>query len=283
MPNGFVWVKVLALIQHPATWIYAAGSLLLVKAMMDRHRRDMVLPVLDRPEHSGDRPLLFWPRVFLKYPEIHLLAVAACVPFGFRIASQTPLTVYDLIAVAVVAVAWSPIEWGLHVFVLHSKSRFFSAESHVRHHLNPYSLRSGINPAPVAAIFALIAPLLYPFPVIQSGYTFAIVLILHYEWIHFLSHTPYHAKTKWVRRLLQNHRLHHWKHEGYWHCITALYADKLLKTSPKPIDVQMSAVARQVQDRRRSPDAKESSADLTSLPEAPLSLFPKAGQRRRAA
>lgn len=282
MPNGFIWVKLLAVAQHPATWVYAVCSLILVKAMMDRHRRDMILPVLNRPEYSGDRSLWFWLRVFLSYPEIHLLGLAACLPVFFRLISGTPFSVIDLVAIAIVAVAWSPIEWAIHVFILHSESRFFSAESHVRHHLNPHSLRSGINPAPVAAIYALAAPLLYPFPAAQTGYAFALVLLLHYEWIHFLSHTPYHAKTKWVRRLLHNHRLHHWKHEGYWHCITALYADKLLRTSPKPIDVEMSSVARQVQVRRGA-ETQSPATDITSLPQAPISLLPKSRRRRRAA
>jgi hypothetical protein len=51
-------------------------------------------------------------------------------------------------------------------------------------------------------------------------------------------------KTRWYRSIWRNHRLHHFKHEGYWMGITSRTGDRVLGTDPDPRSVPKSPTAR---------------------------------------
>ncbi len=67
---------------------------------------------------------------------------------------------------------------------------------------------------------------------------------LLYEWTHFLTHTRYVPRGRLYRRIWKHHRLHHFKHEGYWFAFTVPWIDGWLGTGPDPQDVERSAHAR---------------------------------------
>jgi hypothetical protein len=51
-------------------------------------------------------------------------------------------------------------------------------------------------------------------------------------------------KTRWYRTIWRNHRLHHFKHEGYWMGVSSNLGDRLLGTNPDQRTVAKSATAR---------------------------------------
>ena len=67
---------------------------------------------------------------------------------------------------------------------------------------------------------------------------------LLYEWTHFLTHTRYVPRGRLYRRIWKHHRLHHFKHEGYWFAFTVPWIDGWLGTGPPPDAVQRSPHAR---------------------------------------
>ena len=68
--------------------------------------------------------------------------------------------------------------------------------------------------------------------------------LLRYQWSHFLIHTPYLPRTSWYRRIWRNHRLHHFKHEGYWLGVSSNLGDRALGTNPDQRTVPKSPTAR---------------------------------------
>jgi sterol desaturase/sphingolipid hydroxylase (fatty acid hydroxylase superfamily) len=50
--------------------------------------------------------------------------------------------------------------------------------------------------------------------------------------VHFLCHTRYWPKSARYRRLVRNHRLHHFKNEHYWFGVSSDAADRVLGTNP---------------------------------------------------
>ena len=78
---------------------------------------------------------------------------------------------------------------------------------------------------------------------------FAYLGLFRYEWSHFLIHTPYVPRTRWYRAIWRNHRLHHFKHEGYWMGVSSNLGDRVLGTNPDQRTVQRSATARTLHAR----------------------------------
>jgi len=72
-------------------------------------------------------------------------------------------------------------------------------------------------------------------PVWLSAVIVSYLGLFRYEWSHFLIHTPYVPKTRWYRSIWRNHRLHHYKHEGYWLGITSKLGDRVLLVESRPM------------------------------------------------
>lgn len=163
----------------------------------------------------------------------------------------------DLVPVAGIALLWPLNEWLIHVFVLHYKPvriggrtlDFAVARKHRAHHRDPRNLeilfiplRSFVYTMPLLWLAAFaIAPT--PQLALTAVATY-LALALHYEWIHFLAHTAYRPRTAHYRRVLQHHRLHHFRSEKYWYGVSMLGADRPLGTQPDPADVEVSPTCR---------------------------------------
>ena len=72
----------------------------------------------------------------------------------------------------------------------------------------------------------------------------AYVLILLYEWTHFLIHTSHRPRSRYYRSIWRNHRLHHFKNEHYWHGITNTLSDRVLGTHRDARAVERSRTVR---------------------------------------
>jgi len=162
----------------------------------------------------------------------------------------------DLVIPAVVVAVWPFVEWLIHVFILHArptgptKVLFNSrtAVKHRAHHRQPFHLPILFFPAHtfVFLVPALVAAFFLTLPAPQAATAFAscMVMLLRYEWVHFLTHTRYVPKGRWYRSLWRNHRLHHCKNEHYWMGVSTTLGDKVLGTSPAPNGVPTSPTCR---------------------------------------
>ena len=172
----------------------------------------------------------------------------------------------DLIPVAALLAAQPFVEWVIHKYLLHlppirlfgRRVELYGSIQHRNHHHDPSDLaRVLLKPIEVLSFLIQIAivmtlitlaaawPLGWPVaPLALTAITFSYLGLLRYEWSHFLIHTPYVPKTRWYRAIWRNHRLHHFKHEGYWMGVSSNLGDRLLRTNPDQRTIQKSPTAR---------------------------------------
>ncbi len=169
--------------------------------------------------------------------------------------------------VPVAVIAMQPfVEWVIHRYLLHlppfklfgRRLELYGSIQHRIHHRDPADLdRVLLKPMEVVSFTAQIpvvaAGIVWVFVALSGGHFLplwltAVVLsylgLFRYEWSHFLIHTPYVPKTRWYRAIWRNHRLHHYKHEGYWLGITSKLGDRVLGTDPDQRTVPKSPTAR---------------------------------------
>ncbi len=167
-------------------------------------------------------------------------------------------TGWDL-ALASLQVAMQPLtEWVIHVFVLHQKPRRVGpltldtklARDHRAHHTDPHEprwwfipVRSGIL---VFGVLALVSHLVLPQGLAATFILMCVLIGLVYEWTHYLCHTSYKPRSRYLKFLVRHHRLHHFKNEHYWMGVTVVGGDRLLGTLKSPRDVETSPSCRDV-------------------------------------
>ncbi|MEA2216056.1 MAG: hypothetical protein QOK19_1617 [Solirubrobacteraceae bacterium] len=172
----------------------------------------------------------------------------------------------DLLPPLVLLAAQPFVEWVIHKYLLHlppikllgRRIELYGSIQHRNHHLSPSALeRVLLKPIEVTSFVIQIAivvalltlaidpPIGWPvLPQALTAVTFAYLGLFRYEWSHFLIHTPYVPRSGWYRTVWRNHRLHHFKHEGYWMGVSSNLGDRLLGTNPDQRAVTKSATAR---------------------------------------
>ncbi len=164
----------------------------------------------------------------------------------------------DLAVLGFTAVAAGIIEWVLHIGLLHASDEAWTTRTlgtgvgHKKHHIDPpdmqWLLLGPVDAAVFAVLIALgsaawtipaaaIANALFGWSIgfvatFATGLLCAYLAFAHYEWTHLLVHTRYRPKTRYYKRLARNHRLHHFRNEGYWLGITSNLGDRVMRTYP---------------------------------------------------
>lgn len=182
----------------------------------------------------------------------------------------------DFGAVAGMLIIYPFGEWAIHVYLLHMKpfrirgKRVLpvAARAHRAHHKTPNDLDQlllywwqvaallvlAVPPVlAVAGLLALLTTGAVPWPALASGLVTGYVLVLAYEWTHFLIHTAYRPRSSVYRQVWRNHRLHHFKNEHYWHGVTQNLSDRVLGTNPT------SGMSGGRRPRARSPPGRQPS------------------------
>ncbi|MHB1467586.1 MAG: sterol desaturase family protein [Solirubrobacteraceae bacterium] len=158
------------------------------------------------------------------------------------------------------------VEWAIHKHLLHlppiellgRRLELYGSIQHRNHHRDPSDLqRVLLKPVEVVSFtiqIAILVPLIAwglstlagfdATPLCLTALVFAYAGLLRYEWSHFLIHTPYVPRSGWYRRIWRNHRLHHFKHEGYWLGVSSNLGDRVLRTNPDQRSVPRSPTAR---------------------------------------
>jgi sterol desaturase/sphingolipid hydroxylase (fatty acid hydroxylase superfamily) len=218
-----------------------------------------------RPQASGPPTLRGCARAFATLAPVRLMAAAVALAVALRLL-QGDWSWRDA-AVPLIMLAAQPLaEWLTHRYVLHpepiaiGRRRFDlpTAREHRAHHLDPANLPGALLPVDaMLMVLPLIAAmtwgLSYLFQAVLGGDRMALfaialvcgyLLLVAYEWTHFLIHTPYRPRSRWYRSIWRSHRLHHYKNEHYWFGITSNVSDRLLGTFPDQSEVPRSPTAR---------------------------------------
>ena len=196
-------------------------------------------------------------RMFVSYGSPALLALVATGCIVARIVLGD-LGLIDAVVVAGLLAFYPFQEWLIHVFILHQPARkIFGrtfqlnlAKKHKAHHEEPWELRWVMIPwrthlvslAVVLGTLACVTAAARPY--VLTGFASLWCLGLTYEWVHFVSHVPYKARSRWLRELVRLHRLHHFKSEENWHGVATHLADRVLGTYPDPASTPTSATCR---------------------------------------
>jgi len=218
------------------------------------------------PRRRADRLTLgdCW-RHFIRQRSAPLLGAAVVGALALRLALGH-FDWRDLVVVGGLLALMPPIEWLIHVYLLHARPlalfgrRFelVAAREHRAHHRHPADLRYVLIPRYAVVIFLVQIALtvwLVSFAIHAvlggdrlahgaTGLLGAYVLLGAYEWSHFLIHTPYRPRGLYYRAIWRGHRLHHFKNEHYWFGVTSTVADHLLRTAPDQSLVGKSGTAR---------------------------------------
>jgi len=198
-------------------------------------------------------------RLFITYPGPWIIAVTGLLAWSakFYVGGWSWV---DLAVGAGVLLFWPIQEWLIHVFILHFKPITIAghtldlhvAQKHRAHHADPHRmdltfipLRTLLSTILIAlptlvVLWSLVLPLSIGLTAVAVFATFGLV----YEWVHFLVHTSYKAKTRWYRALWQHHKWHHFKNENYWFGVSRIEGDTLLGTAPSPAEVETSGTCK---------------------------------------
>jgi sterol desaturase/sphingolipid hydroxylase (fatty acid hydroxylase superfamily) len=204
-------------------------------------------------------------RSFIRRSSPRLLGLAILGALGLRVLLGDP-SWRDAVWVAGLIAVTPPIEWLIHVYILHAKplrlGRFrldlMAAQEHRAHHREPSILNGVLIPAYAIFIFVpMIAVTIWvmSFPIAlilggdrlaqaSTGLVVAYAILASYEWSHYLIHTPYRPRSRYYRSIWRGHRLHHYKNEHYWFGVTSPVGDRLLRTAPDQSSVSRSSTAR---------------------------------------
>lgn len=77
-----------------------------------------------------------------------------------------------------------------------------------------------------------------------------IIMLLVYEWKHYIAHRPIRPLTPYGRWLKKQHILHHYKNENYWFGVSNPVYDFLFKTYKEGKDVETSETARNLEGEK---------------------------------
>jgi hypothetical protein len=197
-----------------------------------------------------------WARVFAGYPGPRIILAGLVVVTTARVALWR-WHWWDLLIVGAFVAAQPFTEWLIHVFVLHFRPRAvagrtidpYISRKHRLHHLDPRDVPLVFIPLPtlLGMLVGGGVVLGLAFRSAERSLTagvIALLLVLVYEWTHFLIHSPYRPRSAFYRYVWRAHRLHHFKNENYWFGVTVHLADHVLRTFPEKSDVPTSSTCR---------------------------------------
>jgi len=213
---------------------------------------DTTMPTAeDTVEHNPMRPPADSPRSFIAavrefWSHLSPLVLLATVLSLAALRWQAgPAGWRDLLLALGVWALFPFNEWLIHRFVLHFRPRrvlgvqvdFYLPKTHRRHHAEPWNLAWVFVPRHV---YALILPPM-ALAVWLSGswraellsvFLTYMLLGLHYEWAHYLTHVTWCPPLAYYQRRVLEHRWHHFRNENYWWGVSMGLGDRVFGTAP---------------------------------------------------
>lgn len=209
-----------------------------------------------RAERAPTRTLGEALRVFLTSPSPALITVLITLTVTLRVGAGA-FVWWEWVLPLCVCVFWPLQEWGAHRWILHVRPRRvagiwfdpYFARRHRQHHANPSLYRDIFLPSRVVlgawvgfgGAFLTAGVPLGPALTLLGSISAASLL---YEWTHFFAHTDVVPRSRYVARLVTNHRLHHYRNEQHWFAFTVPHLDDWFGTGGAPRAVAASPTAR---------------------------------------
>lgn len=209
-------------------------------------------------------------RAFWRYPSPWIIGAYLVGALAARVAVGR-CSWADLLAPAAFVALFPLVEWSIHVFILHWRPRTVAgvevdtllARDHRRHHADPRDVPLVFVPWRALLWVVALPGLAVPLgagallgaglPVTLSFVLTLAVVLMAYEWTHYVIHSDYKPRTRAYKAIWRNHRLHHYKSEHYWFSVTTSgTSDRLLGTCPDPATVPSSPTAKDLHGLRRS-------------------------------
>lgn len=200
-------------------------------------------------------------RLFCRSANARIEAAAVAALLVARLLAGAP-TGSDVLVVAALLAAQPFFEWAFHLYVLHYRPvrvlgrvvDFELARKHREHHADPAVVELVFVPlrslvALMAGAVAIALPFSSGRPAVITALATGALVLLAYEWTHYLIHSSYRPKSRLFRAIRRAHRLHHFKNEQYWFGVMSPAADVVLGTNPDPAAVGVSATARNLGGR----------------------------------
>jgi hypothetical protein len=150
----------------------------------------------------------------------------------------------DWLAVFVVIVCWTFIEWALHFYVLHAKPlpiinrrmKTIFSRMHGNHHKDPWNLDYVYFKGPsIFGLFILVTGVLWPVFGLGPALTFIASLLLmleRHQWVHLLVHSKVPVKSKYLLKIIDVHTKHHTIDSSKYMGVSAYLADEIIGTNP---------------------------------------------------
>jgi len=144
---------------------------------------------------------------------------------------------------------WSFQEHFLHEKVLHSKVDWVGKEIHQTHHQRPY-YHISVDPAPLLLGWMFTAHLVFrsllPYHLALTATIAYSLSGMFYEWAHYIVHTKVRFRSKFWKRVKENHLRHHVVCDEFWFAFSMPIMDDLFGTNPS-----VRQVKRQMDEKKR--------------------------------
>ena len=220
-------------------------------------------------------------RVFFTYPAV--IAYLVLGAFGAALSAATAEAVWPPItAVGLTLLAYPPVEYLLHRFVLHGRYLYKSALTasvwkriHFDHHQDPHDLRVlfGALHTTLPTIALVTLPIGYAvggFSGVVAAFTTGALVTCGYEFVHCVQHLNYVPKSAFLQRTKRLHMAHHFHNETGNFGITSPLCDILLGTLyERPKDVPRSETVFNLgytaEESARYPWVARTSAPVTAI------------------
>ena len=189
----------------------------------------------------------------------------------FRHGATAALAVCALALLALIALGFAPFrpldvvigallfygsEYVMHRFAFHAPPvgipfvRRLQHRLHYDHHVEPDRLDLLFLPlwflVPNLALTAALVALVLGASATASTMLGVVAAILHYEWTHYVAHTPIQPLTPLGRWIKQYHLRHHYISEKLWFGVSNPSLDLVFGTFRRPADARRSATVRKL-------------------------------------
>lgn len=176
----------------------------------------------------------------------------------------TGVNTFILLLFFIGIITYAFLEYITHRFLFHIKppKNLFLLKLikrlHYDHHVDPTNLKLLFLPLwyslPIAVGLSLIIYSFVHSIQITVSFTMGLtVMLLIYEWKHYIAHVSIKPRTSVGRWLKKTHLLHHYKNENYWYGVSNPFFDMIFGTLKDEKEVKTSPTAKDLEKRGGPP------------------------------
>ena len=195
---------------------------------------------------------------FFLHFDILVMGIIFAIGFIYSVGFHFSWMVLLIFSIGLIFFMFS--EYATHRFFFHIKAPKnelflkFMKRIHYDHHTYPDDLKllflpiwySIPNLGTLCVIYYLLTRDFIQTIAFGSG---LVLMLLVYEWKHYVAHRPIKPKTKIGRHIKKLHILHHFKNENYWYGVSTPIFDRIFGTLKDEKEVMTSNTAKALEER----------------------------------